>query len=303
MGGPRFGGSRLKQNTLFPPDFLERLKTLQVISRRILAGSGAGERTSPKRGRSVEFTDYRNYIHGDDPRYIDWNVYGRLERLFIKLFVEEEELSIYLLVDSSASMAMGTPPKLPLALKTAGALACIGLANHDRVGIFSFGGRPGMLAPLRGRQQLFRCLEFLDQVTAAGAGDLELAVRDFSRHRYRSGMVLVISDFLEPHDPTAALGRLLHNRHDLFCIQVLAPDEENPDLAGDFHLADVEDRGRVECTVTDLVRREYRRALETHCRRIEAFCRRGGYGYLKVSSSTRPEDLVLETFKQARLLQ
>ena len=293
----------MKEDTLFPPDFLERLKTLQVISRRVFTGSGSGERASPKRGRSVEFSDYRNYVHGDDPRYIDWNIYGRLERLFIKLFVEEEELSIYLLVDASGSMAMGNPPKLPLALRAAGALASIGLANHDRVGIRAYGGRPGMLPPLRGHQQLFRCLEFLDQVKAEGTGDLDQAAVDFSRHRYRSGMVLVISDFLEARDPTAALRRLIHGRHDLFCIQVLAPDEEEPNLAGDFNLVDVEERGRVECTITEQIRREYRHLLATHCRRIEAFCRRGGFGYIKVSSATNPEDLVLETFRQARLLR
>jgi uncharacterized protein (DUF58 family) len=123
------------RHTFFPPEFLAQLERLSLLSRRAFRGSVKGERRSPRRGHSVEFADYRAYGHGDDLRYVDWNVYGRLERLHVKLFVDEEDLCLHLLVDASASMRFGTPSKLVYAVRTAAALGFVGLVNHERVGV------------------------------------------------------------------------------------------------------------------------------------------------------------------------
>jgi hypothetical protein len=123
------------RHSFFPPEFLAQLERLSLLSRRAFRGSVKGERRSPRRGHSVEFADYRAYGHGDDLRYVDWNVYGRLDRLHVKLFVDEEDLCLHLLVDASASMRFGTPPKLEYAVRTAAALGFVGLVNHERVGV------------------------------------------------------------------------------------------------------------------------------------------------------------------------
>ena len=145
---------------LLDPDFLRRLEQLTLISKRIFLGRLKGERRSSRRGASVEFADYRNYTTGDDLRYVDWNTYARLEKLFLKLFIEEEDLHVYLLLDTSESMLYGQPSKLDYARRVAAALGYIGLSSFERVGVTVFGdGVQSHLAPVRGRTQVLRFFE------------------------------------------------------------------------------------------------------------------------------------------------
>ncbi len=147
---------------LFDAGFLRRLEQLELASRRLTAGRLKGERRSPRRGQSVEFADYRNYSHGDDLRQLDWNVYARLERLFVKLFVEEEDVTVHVLVDASRSMDYGEPNKLDFARRSAAALAYVALANHDRVSVAFLGeGRVSALRPLRGKARAVELFRFL----------------------------------------------------------------------------------------------------------------------------------------------
>src|SRR5438105_11105969 len=150
---------------LLDPDFLARLEQLELVSRKIFLGRMKGERRSKRKGQSVEFADYSNYVVGDDLRFLDWNLYGRLDRLFIRLFLEEEDLHFYLLIDNSLSMSFGKPTKLHYARQVAAALGFIGLVNLDRVVIEAFNDKLTQSMPAaRGRRSLWRLMEFLQQL-------------------------------------------------------------------------------------------------------------------------------------------
>src|SRR5262249_18083937 len=170
-----------KAPPLLDPEFLHKLEQLELVSRKIFVGRMKGERKSKRRGSSVEFADHRNYSVGDDLRHIDWNVYGRLDKLFLKLFLEEEDLHVYTLLDTGLSMDFGAPTKLQYGKQVAGALAFIGLVNHDRVVLDTFASdlQPGMPS-VRGRSQMWRVVQYLDALQASGTSDLTAAARAFA---------------------------------------------------------------------------------------------------------------------------
>src|SRR5205823_10975104 len=158
---------------LLDAQFLAKLEQLELVSRKIFLGLMKGERRSKRKGQSVEFADYRNYVKGDDLRFLDWNLYARLDRLFIRLFMEEEDLHFYVLLDNSLSMDFGSPTKLYFAKQVAAALAFVGLVNMDRVVIEAFSERLTQSLPaVRGRKSLWRVLRFLDNIEPAGPRDL-----------------------------------------------------------------------------------------------------------------------------------
>src|SRR5579884_721666 len=166
-----------QQTTLLDPEFLHRLEQLELVSRKIFLGRMKGERLSKRKGQSVEFADYKNDVVGDDLRFLDWNLYARLDRLFIRLFMEEEDLHVYILIDNSLSMDFGTPTKLHFARQVAAALGFIGLVNMDRVVIEAFNDRlTQSLPPSRGRRSLWRLMDFLQKIEPAGPSDLRRAL-------------------------------------------------------------------------------------------------------------------------------
>src|SRR6476646_2278645 len=153
------------QEPLLDPKFLARLEQLELVSRKIFVGRMKGERLSKRKGQSVEFADYRNYVVGDDLRFLDWNLYARLDKLFLRLFMEEEDLHVYLLVDNSLSMDFGAPTKLHYAKQVAAALGFVGLVNLDRVVVQAFNDRLTQTMPAaRGRRSLWRLLDFLTKI-------------------------------------------------------------------------------------------------------------------------------------------
>src|SRR5437667_7139677 len=157
---------------LLDPQFLARLEQLELVSRKIFTGAIKGERRSKRKGQSVEFADYRNYVVGADLRFLDWNLYARLDRLFLRLFMEEEDLHFYVLLDNSLSMDFGTPTKLHYAKQVAAALGFIGLVNLDRVVVEAFNDRLTQSLPaVRGRRSLWRLMDFLQKIEAAGPSD------------------------------------------------------------------------------------------------------------------------------------
>src|SRR5215207_7572875 len=162
--------------SLLDPKFLAKLEQLELVSRKIFLGRMKGERRSPRKGQSVEFADYRNYVVGDDLRFLDWNLYARVDRLFLRLFMEEEDLHVYVLLDNSLSMDFGTPTKLHYAKQVAAALGFIGLCNLDRVVVEAFNDNLTQSLPaVRGRRSLWRLLDFLGKVEPAGPSDLKQA--------------------------------------------------------------------------------------------------------------------------------
>ncbi|HXU88549.1 MAG TPA: DUF58 domain-containing protein [Methylomirabilota bacterium] len=282
------------RHSFFTPEFLAQLERLSLLSRRAFRGSVKGERRSPRRGHSVEFADYRAYGHGDDLRYVDWNVYGRLDRLHVKLFVDEEDLCLHLLVDASASMRFGTPSKLDYALRTAAALAFVGLVNHERVGVGILRERASEgWPPARGRNQVVGLLDFLAAVQPTGPTRLNEALGDYAARAREPGLAVLVSDLLDPRGFEAGVRRLLERRYDVHIVHLLDPAEMNPDLAGDLRLEDAETGEVRDITVDAETIRAYRERLSHFLQRVEGFCRSHEVGYHRVITDTPVEEFVV----------
>src|SRR3954447_1543759 len=222
---------------LLDPQFLARLEQLELVSRKIFLGRMKGERRSKRKGQSVEFADYRNYVVGDDLRFLDWNLYARLDRLFIRLFMEEEDLHFYILLDNSLSMDFGTPSKLRYAKQVAAALGFIGLVNMDRVVVEAFNDRlVQSLPPARGRRSLWRLLDFLQKIEPAGPSDLRRALRTFSLKCSGKGIVVLLSDLMDKGGYEDALRYLVARQLNIYVIQVLSQEEIDPEVVGDLRL-------------------------------------------------------------------
>lgn len=226
---------------LIEPDFLEQLEHFIIASRRSYPGLNVRATSRLRQGRSSEFSDYRMYSAGDDLRYVDWKVYGRLERLFLKLFPDEEEIDVHLLLDTSASMSIGEPPKIHLAVKLAAALALTGLLNHQRVGLaFLDPSAMVFIPPGRGkihRQHLFR---MLFDCRADGLGDLADSLYKYAGYCKRSGLAIVISDLLCQRGIERELDLLRSKKLDIFLLQILARQEMEPVLMEPVILLEVE---------------------------------------------------------------
>jgi uncharacterized protein (DUF58 family) len=285
---------------LFDEAFLRKLDRLSILSRRALAGQVQGERRSPKRGQSVEFADYRPYAPGDDFRRIDWNAYARLERFFIKLFVEEEDLLVHLLVDASRSMDWGEPNKLDYAVRAAGALGYIALAGLDRVTVTAL-GQPHSLSPRRGRQHALSLFAFLQALTGGGVADLKTALQTYATSVAQPGPLLLISDLLD--DGWAPGLRALAGRSfDITVLHVLAPAEIDPQLSGDLKLIDAESGDPVEITADYELLRRYRQGLAAWQAELRSFCAARGIHYVPVSTALPFEELLFSLLRQRGVL-
>jgi uncharacterized protein (DUF58 family) len=283
--------------SFFTPEFLAQLERLSLLSRRTFRGSVKGERRSPRRGHSVEFADYRAYGHGDDLRYVDWNIYGRLDRLHVKLFVDEEDLCLHLLVDASASMGFGAPSKLHYAVRLAAALGFVGLVNHERVGLGILRERVAEgWAPTRGRKQVLPMLNFLADLQPAGGTGLDDGLSNYAKRARESGLVVVVSDLLDPAGYERGIRALLERRFDLHVVHLLDPEEMNPSLGGDMRLIDSETGELRDLTVDGEALRAYRSQLHGFLERAETFCRAHEIGYHRVST-----DMPVEAFVVAQL--
>ena len=287
-----------ERSAFFTPEFLAQLERLTLASRRIFRGRVKGERKSPRRGHSVEFCDYRAYGVGDDLRYVDWNAYARLDRLHVKLFVDEEDLCLHLLVDASASMDFGTPTKLSYAARLAAALGFVGLVGLERVGVGMLRERSSEgWPPARGRNQFPVLLDFLTGVRPAGATRLNEALASYAMRSRESGLAVIISDLLDPAGYEAGLRALMERRFDIHLIHLLDPQEMSPELAGDFRLTDAETGEVRELSVDREALRDYRERLHGFLERAEGFCRAQEIGYHRVITDTPVEEFVLAQLK------
>jgi uncharacterized protein (DUF58 family) len=286
------------RHSLFTPEFLAQLERLTLASRRVFRGRVKGERRSPRRGHSVEFCDYRAYGVGDDLRYVDWNAYGRLDRLHVKLFVDEEDLCLHLLVDASASMEFGRPTKLAYAVRLAAALGFVGLVGLERVGVGILRERAAEgFPPTRGRNQFPALQDFLTAVKPAGPTRLNDAIATYALRARESGLAVVISDLLDPVGYEAGLRALMERRFDIHLIHLLDPEEMAPELAGDLRLTDVETGEVRELSVDRETLRAYRERLHAFLERAESFCRAQEIGYHRVITDTPVEEFVLAQLK------
>jgi len=289
---------------LLDPEFLHKLEQLELVSRKIFVGRMKGERKSKRRGSSVEFADHRNYTVGDDLRHIDWNVYGRLDRLFLKLFLEEEDLHFYTLIDTSSSMDFGDPTKLHYAKQVAAALSFIGLVNHDRVVLDTFATTLQVgLASVRGRSQMWRVVQYLEELKASGQSDLAAAAKSFAIKHAGKGIVVVISDFLDKRGYENALRYLLARNMDIYVIQVLSQEEVEPELAGDLRLVDVEDEDIAEITVSGPLLKRYKDNLNAFVGGLKEWCTRRGITYIFTTNQNPFDKLILNYLRQRGLVK
>lgn len=293
-----------KLTDLLDPVFMSRLDTLDVMSRKILQGKLQGERRSKRRGQSVEFADHRPYVAGDDLRFVDWNVYGRLEQLFLKLYIEEQDLTVHIVADASASMGFGEPSKELFIKKLTAALGYVSLVNNNRVTIsFIADGITAQLANMRGRNYLNNMAECLLTAECDGLSNFDDACRQLAAGRFGSGVMVVLSDFLFKEGYDSGLRRLIGRQYDLYAIQVLCPQELSPNLSGELKLIDIEDADAAEITVSAALSKYYKRNLTAYCNELKDFCTSRGAVYVLANSADSVESLVLNYLRRIRLLR
>jgi uncharacterized protein (DUF58 family) len=292
-----------KSSLLLDPSFMARLDQLDILSRKMLAGKLKGERRSKRRGQSVEFADYRDYSVGDDLRFIDWNIYARLDRLFLKLFLEEEDLSLYILLDVSKSCDYGTPNKAYYMKQVAAALGYIGLVNYNRVHLCAMSnGVVAETGALRGRRRVGQMIDFISKLQPQGASHFAEACRRFALTHRHKGVCVVLSDFFVKEGFEQGLRYVAGGKYDLFCVQVLAPQEIEPDLVGDLKLKDVEDDDMAEVSITGPLMAQYRKNLNAYCLSLKDYLRRRGGVYLFTSTAVKFDTLVLNYLRERGLL-
>jgi len=304
---PEIPATQPKDNepsTLLDADFMTRLEQLQIVSRKIHASRQRGERRSRRKGESAEFADYRNYVVGDDLRHVDWNIYARLDRLFLKLFLEEEDLNVSLLIDVSRSMESGDPSKALYARRVAAAMAYIGLCNYDRVTLCAYSDRiVGYRQGLRSRRMMAQVVAFLEEIPSEGRSHFAAAAKQFAMRQRQKGVVLVLSDFLDKGGFEDGFRYLLGRKMDVYALHILSPQEIEPDLTGDLRLVDVEDDDVAEITVSKLLLDKYKANLQAYCESIRGYCSQRGVSYYLAITKHPFETLVLNYLRQRGLVR
>jgi uncharacterized protein (DUF58 family) len=287
---------------IFDESTLRKLNQLTLIASRVRAGMIKGERRSTKRGSSIEFADYRNYTPGDDLRRLDWNVYARLERPFIKLLEEEEDLSVHILVDLSGSMDWGEAEthKLRYAQRLAAALGAIALNGGDQLTLSALrsGSVSAQFGPSRGAQYLVQMLAFLERLAANGMTNLNGAIRNYALQAHRSGLAFILSDLFSPTGVQEGAKLLQSKGYEVTILHILAPDEISPPLSGDLQLVDIETGQTEEVSVDSGLREIYRSSVKTWQENFLLEFRKRGIRYLKLSTDTPWDKVVLQEMRK-----
>ena len=291
------------QSTLFDSEFMRKLETLRLLARKVFRYTSAGERSTLRRGASLEFSDYRRYQPGDDFRYIDWNVYSRLDRLFLKVFTAEEDLTIHLLVDVSQSMQLGEPPKLDYARRVAAALGYIGLNSLDRVGAISFSDELGTpVPPQRGRQQIFTMLRYFETIQATGGTNLNRVLSNYASRCDKTGLAIVITDLFDGGGFERGLDSLVYGNFDVLLLHIVDETEINPQFEGAIRLHDIESTQQRRLTVNRRLLDLYHEKITEYFKQIEVFCLKRNIEYLRTSTVIPFEDLVLRYLRRGYYL-
>lgn len=285
----------------FDDHFLKKLEHLHVVSKRAFAGHNRADRLTQTRGRGIEFADHRPYAAGDDFRHIDWKAYKRLNRLLLRLFDEERDLPIYLMIDASRSMS--EPAKFDMARRLAAALCYIGLVHLDKLTILPFGrGLGAETAVGRGKARIFRVFEQLERLEAAGPTDLRESFKAFASRPRQTGLTVVLSDFLDPGGFEAGLKILRTLGHDVFVVHITSARDRDPGAFGDVRFVDAETGELRQVEVTPKLAAAYLKAWERHADDLERFCGRYGIGYVRADAAQPFEDVILKAFRQGRFL-
>lgn len=314
---------------LLTPELLRQLEQFQLLAARRAKSSAKGERRSRARGQSVEFADHRNYVPGDDFRYLDWNLYGRLDRLFLKLYEEERELPVRIFLDASESMNFGTPRKFDFARQVAAAIGYVALCGFDRVsvnvfpsaerGVRSAESKPATSTPensavrspqsalnalsrVRGKKSSLQFLQNLARLNAGGAANFNDSIRRGALEARQAGLAVVLSDFLDPAGYEAGLTTLIGRGFQVDVIQILAPEELEPTTFGDLRLVDAESGDEREVTFGKFRLKHYQQTVQNFCGRLHEYCQTRGMNHFLAASNTDLSDLLLKQLRQAEVL-
>lgn len=306
---------------IFNETALRKLENLSLVANSVRVGGMKGDRHSRKRGSAIEFADYREYSPGDDLRRIDWNVLARLDRPFIKLTEEEEELVVHIMVDTSTSMDW--PPanelddsptnKLRYAILLAGALGYLGLSSGDLVNTMLF-NQSGTRSwgPFRGRKNGWPLLEFLEANYNALSNQnnapprltsLESALYDYAQQAKRPGLLLLLSDMLTPQNYATGLSTLLARGHQVTLLHIQSPDELAPNYDGDLKLIDVETGEAAEITIDPMVLEAYSARFDEWRSGIVSFCETRNINYISISTEIPWDKLVMEFLREQGIVR
>src|SRR4051812_43969281 len=310
-------------NALLTPELLRRLEQFQLLAARRAKSSSKGERRSRARGQSVEFADYRTYVHGDDFRHLDWNLYGRLDRLFLKLYEEERELPVRIFLDASESMTFGEPRKFDFARQVAAAVGYVALSGFDRVSVIPFpelsarasvavteqaklatnfeSAVRGALRSVRGKRSTMQFFQNISGLTAGGSATLNESLKRGALEARQTGLAVVISDFLDPAGYEAGLTALVGRGFQVDIVQILAPEELAPSTYGDLRLVDSETGGMQEVTFGRYRLKAYQQTVQNYIQRLREYCQARGINFFTAASNTPLEDLLLKQLRQAEV--
>ena len=278
---------------------LSRLERLRIVPRGRRANRSRGEHYAGKGGTSTEFCDYRDYTPGDDTRFVDWNIFSRLHRPYLKQFHQEQERHVVLLVDASASMRF--EGKLERAKQLAAAFGLMGLLNHERVSVYAShraADAPDRLPACRGRASMRRLFDFIESIDGAGDAPLERAVELLLKYHSGKGACVILSDFLTFGDLKRGFNMLHATGLDPLGIQILGPREIEPDITGDVRLVDAETQQTLDVSSAgDLIAlyREYRLGLEDE---LALMCQRRSGRFTSVNSEEALETVLLDRLRR-----
>jgi len=305
---------------LLTPELLRRLEQFQLLAARRAKSSSKGERRSRARGQSVEFADHRSYVPGDDFRYLDWNLFGRLDKLFLKLYEEERELPVRIFLDSSESMTFGEPRKFDFARQVAAAIGYVALCGFDRVSVIPFpntergtqAGQTGALTSeelaargalrsVRGKKSSMQFFQNLNALTASGGADLNEALRRGALESRQTGLAIVLSDFLDPAGYEAGLTALVGRGFQVNCVQILAPEELAPTTFGDLRLVDSESGGLQEVTFGRYRMKAYQQTVQNFIQRLREYTTKRGINFFMAPSNMDLQDLLLKQLRKSEV--
>lgn len=289
---------------LFDDEFQRKLEYLAMVSKRVFSGAMRAERRTKKTGSGIEFADHRDYAAGDDIRYLDWHAFQRFDRLLIRLYEEEEDLSIYFILDTSSSMGFGEGRKLRQAKRLAAALAYVGLANLDRIAIVTATDEiSGRMPTTRGKARIFRIFRFLSAVKAEGETDLGEAMKTFVAQHKRKGLAVLISDLYDPEGFERGINVLRFNRFEPYVIHLVDPRDGKPDIRGDVRVYDCETGAEREVTVTAKVLEKYQQAHAEYLDEVQRFCSSRQVSYFRADVDASFDELILRVFRRGGFLR
>jgi uncharacterized protein (DUF58 family) len=295
--------TQVERTALFDEAFQRKLESLALVSRRMASGRERAERKANRAASGVEFAEHRPYVAGDDFRFLDWKVFARSDRLLLKQFEEEADLTVNVLLDASLSMAHAGGEKLDYARQVAAALGYVALANLDRVTIQVFSdGVHARMAPVRGRNRALHLLRFLEKVSAHGTTDFARSAKTFAARETQRGMTLVLTDGYDFEGLCLGLDALRYARHEPVLLLVVDPSEGAPTLRGEWSLVDSESGVERVVTVTDALLRKYGQLRDAHFEQLRAYCREKRVRCFELPVTHPFDQAVLKLLRQGGLV-